>query len=142
MSSRKFSVNVSFFPERGTIIAEVEGKKPLSMVLSEDYLSPVELALASLGACAASTTHRHLSIRGALVRRISVGVEIEKIPLGEGKGMDEVSLNFLVEADRVGTEEVENLIAQILEKYCNVAILFRENIKLNQHVKVTSRTKP
>ena len=141
MSSERTEVRVSFKPEEDTILAKVSGKPPLSLKLSDQSIAPLELALISLGACAALDAYKLLSIRGGLVDEVDVDVVMERSTGGE-RSVNAIDLVFTVRASRVGRREAEEVITRSIEKYCSVGALFREAIKLNVKVRLLRRKQP
>ena len=142
MSSERTEVRVSFKPEEDTILAKVSGKPPLSLKLSDQSIAPLELALISLGACAALDAYKLLSIRGGLVDEIDVDVVMERSSAGGEGSVNAIELVFTVRASRVGRREAEEVITRSIEKHCSVGALFRGAIKLDVKVRLLRRKQP
>ena len=139
MSPEKIEVKVSFKPEEDAILARAGGKPPISLKLSDQSIAPLELALISLGACAALDAYKLLSIRGGLVDEISVDVVMERSGGGAARA---VELRFAIRADRVGRREAEEVITRSIEKYCSVGELFREALELDVKVRLLKKRRP
>lgn len=71
-------IKVLFIPEREELYAEAPDGRKLFLPLSGGGFTPLELALAALGACTCIEVYKLLSIRGGLVEEISVDVVVKK----------------------------------------------------------------
>jgi len=134
MSPTSPPIKVLFVPEREELCAEAPGGRKLFLSLSGGGFTPLELALAALGACACIEVYKLLSIRGGLVEKISVDVVVEK-----EKGENLINLSFHIKADRIGGKEAEETIKHLLDKYCSVWHVFRQSVGLSIAVKLEKR---
>jgi len=136
MSLEKLLVKVSFKPEKDVISAEVSGKSPIDLRLSDQSIAPLELALISLGACAALDAYKLLSIRGGFVDQVDVEVLMERSDINGEKRVGKVELSFSIKASRIGKREAEEVISQAIKKYCSVGAIFRERVRLDVKVRI------
>lgn len=136
MSLERILVKVSFRPEEDVISAKVSGRSSFTIRFSDRSIAPLELALISLGACAALDAYKLLSIRGGVVDQVDVDVLMERLDINDEKKISKVGLIFSVKACRVGKKEAEEAISHSIEKYCSVGAIFREGIKLDVKVRL------
>jgi uncharacterized OsmC-like protein len=134
MSPAGPSIRVSFIPGSEELYAKTIDGRRFYLSLAGDGFTPLELALAALGACACIEAYKLLSIRGGLVEEIGVDVVIE-----EKKEESLINLSFHIKADRVSEKEAEETITRSLDKYCSVWHIFRRSVGLNIVVKLKKR---
>jgi uncharacterized OsmC-like protein len=134
MSPAGLSIRASFMPGSEELYAVTIDGRRFYISLAGDGFSPLELALAALGACACIEAYKLLSIRGGLVEEISVDVIVE-----EKRGESLINLSFHIKADRIGEKEAEETITRLLDKYCSVWHVFRRSVGLNMVVKLKKR---
>lgn len=126
-------IKIIFDPEKGLLVTEVDGKKPLSLKISEDP-SPLELLLISLGACAAITVYKSLVIRGGKVKRIGVTLTTRAITNKENS-LEEVMIEYSIAASDITAKEAEEVVNSSLQGECIVAKILSQKIKCYSKVK-------
>lgn len=130
MSRKNLLVKVSFMPEEEEIRAEAPGGRKISLSISKNGFTPLELALIALGACAAIEAYKLLSIRGGFVKRVNADVSFDE-------EKDRINLNFQIKADRIGKKEAEEIITRSLERYCSVWLTIKQSTGLDIKVKLS-----
>jgi uncharacterized OsmC-like protein len=131
MSPTSPLIKVLFVPEREELYIEAPDGRKLFLSLSGGGFTPLELALAALGACACIEVYKLLSIRGGLVEEISVDVVVKK-----EREENSINLSFHIKADKIGRREAEETIKRLLDKYCSVWHVFKQSSGLNITVKL------
>jgi len=128
MSREDLSVKIKFEPDSDLIVGEAPSGKSLAIRLSEDP-SPLELMLIALGACAAIDAYNALIVRGGAVKVIEISLNCKYVR-ERNAHLDEISMTYNIEAEKVGRKEAEEAIKLSLEKYCSVGNILRRKVEI------------
>lgn len=126
-------IRIIFDPEKDLLTSEVDGKRPMSLKISEDP-SPLELLLISLGACAAITLYKSLVIRGGKVK--SIEVTLIRCDVADNEGLvKEIGIEYSIVASNITAKEAEEIANSSLQRECTVAKILAQGIKYHLKVK-------
>ena len=132
MKKENLSVKIKFEPDSGLIVGEIPSGKSLAIRLSEDP-SPLELMLIALGACAAVDAYKALIIRGGAVKIIEISLNCKYVR-ERNAYLDEISMTYNIEVEKVGRKEAEEAIKLSLEEYCSVGNSLRRKVEIKPPV--------